>query len=147
MSQQLGAGRVIGQVYAHVYFSKDPQTLDDFVKALSISKGSASMCVRQLEHWGALHRVWVKGDRKDHYEAATRFGVIIRKVLFEVVGRTLENSQHLIDDANTILHDTHARKNDDEDLRFVRERVNLIRHFRDRSKKNWDSVIVKLLMK
>ena len=69
ITQSIGVGRVIGQVFAHIYFSPRPQTLDDLTRELHISKGAASMSVRQLEQWGAVRRVWVKGERKDYYEA------------------------------------------------------------------------------
>jgi DNA-binding transcriptional regulator GbsR (MarR family) len=77
-TQALGVGRVIGQIFAYLYFSEESRTLDDMKGALGISKGSASMGVRQLEQWGAVQRVWVKGDRKDFYTANDYFGQIVR---------------------------------------------------------------------
>ena len=148
MTQSFGAGRVIGQVFAHVYFSRDAQTLDDMTLALSISKGSASMTVRQLEQWSALKKVWVKGDRKDYYEASAEFGMVVRKILFDAVGRTVELSDNLLDHAEERLNGAPTDKaHDSTDWEFVQKRVRLMRLFRDRVQKMWNSSIVKMLLK
>jgi DNA-binding transcriptional regulator GbsR (MarR family) len=147
-TQSLGAGRVLGQIYAHIYFSKDPQSLDDLTRLLEISKGSASMAVRQLEQWGALRRVWVKGDRKDYYMATDEFGRIIRKAMLEMIGRKMETSDGLLEDAQVLLQErTRNGKKSDEDWAFIDQRVKKLQTFRDRAQGLWDSSIVKMLLK
>ena len=84
-SQSLGVGRVLGQIYAYLYFSASPRCLADLQNVLGISKGSASICVRQLEQWGAVRKIWVKGDRKDYYEANDWFGQILKNAAPEGV--------------------------------------------------------------
>jgi DNA-binding transcriptional regulator GbsR (MarR family) len=147
-TQSLGAGRVLGQIYAHIYFSKEPQSLDDLTRLLEISKGGASMAVRQLEQWGALRRVWVKGDRKDYYVATDEFGRIIRKALLEMIGRKMETSDGLLEDAQALLQErTRNGKKSDEDWAFIDQRVKKLQTFRDRAQGLWDSSIVKMLLK
>jgi len=147
-TQSLGAGRVLGQIFAHIYFSKAPQSLDDLTRLLEISKGSSSMAVRQLEQWGALRRVWVKGDRKDYYEATDEFGRIIRKALLEMIGRKMETSDGLLEDAQALLQErTRNGKKSDEDWAFIDHRVKKLQTFRDRAQGLWDSSIVKMLLK
>ncbi|MCG2726720.1 MAG: hypothetical protein L6420_10830 [Elusimicrobia bacterium] len=60
---------IAGQIYALLYMSFKPLTLNNMVKELEISKSSASTNIRALESWGAVKKIWVKGDRKDYYEA------------------------------------------------------------------------------
>ena len=147
-TQSLGAGRVLGQIFAHLYFSKDPQSLDDLSRLLEISKGSASMAVRQLEQWGALRRMWVKGDRKDYYTATDEFGRIIRKALLDMIGRKMETSDGLLEDAQALLQEhTRNGKKTDEDWVFVSRRVKKLQTFRDRTQGLWDSSITKMLLK
>jgi DNA-binding transcriptional regulator GbsR (MarR family) len=98
-TQALGVGRVVGQIYAFLYFSEPPRTLNDMTEALGISKGSASMGVRQLEQWGAVQQVWVKGDRKDYYTANDYFGQIIRNILTDIMGKRLEGLAASLDEA------------------------------------------------
>ena len=147
-TQSLGAGRVLGQIFAHIYFSKDPQSLDDLTRLLEISKGSASMAVRQLEQWGALRRVWVKGDRKDYYVATDEFGRIIRKALLDMIGRKMETSDGLLEDAQALLQERARNgKKTDEDWAFMDQRVKKLQTFRDRAQGLWDSSILKMLLK
>jgi len=146
-SQSMGAGRVLGQIFAFVYFSMEPRTLDDLVEHLEISKGSASMSVRQLEQWGALRRVWVKGDRKAYYEANTELGRILRRIMTDFVGRTMEASDTILEEVETDLSRRTPDKKNGGELDFITQRVGSLRVFRDRLQGLWDNTVVKMLMK
>lgn len=147
-TQSIGTGRVLGQIFAHIYFSKDPQSLDDLTRLLEISKGSASMAVRHLEQWGALQRMWVKGDRKDYYVATDKFGRIIRKALLDIIGRQMETSDGLLEDAHGFLQERIRNgKKTDKDWIFIIQRVKKLQAFRDRTQGLWDSAILKMLLK
>ena len=89
LTQSFGIGRATGQIFAYLYFSPEPRSLADLQAALGISKGSASMCVRQLEQWGAVKKIWVKGDRKDYYEANEWFGQIVKNALMDTIGKRM----------------------------------------------------------
>jgi DNA-binding transcriptional regulator GbsR (MarR family) len=147
-SQSLGLGRVVGQIFAHLYFSRDPQTLDNLTAALGISKGSASMCVRQLEQWGALEKIWIKGDRKDYYRARDTFGKIIKNVIVDLAGKRIESSAALLNEVDAEL----SRKNGNgktasPDDAFIRERIEKVRAFQQKAQGMWGSVIMKMLLK
>jgi len=102
-TQALGVGRVVGQIFAYLYFSEESRTLDDMKEALGISKGSASMGVRQLEQWGAVQRVWVKGDRKDFYTANDYFGQIVRNIAIDLMGKRIASLAQSLDSAEAEL--------------------------------------------
>jgi DNA-binding transcriptional regulator GbsR (MarR family) len=78
LCQLLGVPRSIGQIYGLLYLAVKPQSLDDMVKLLGISKGSASTGTRQLSAWGAIRQVWVPGERRDYYETVTDLAEFIR---------------------------------------------------------------------
>lgn len=78
-----GFSKIMGQLYGLLYLSPNPLTLDSMAESLSISKGNVSINVRNLLRWNMAKEVWVKGDRKDYYEAETDFWKIIRGVLKE----------------------------------------------------------------
>ncbi len=143
LSGSFGSGRILGQIYAHMFFSKDPQCLDDLVRELEISKGSASTAVRQLEHWGALRRVWIKGDRKDYYEAEEDFGGFIRRAILDIVGHRMESLETLLAHAERLLSSEAA----DAEEAFFRNRINKLISFRQRAKWMWNNVVVRLLRK
>lgn len=64
-----GLNQFIAQLYAVLYLSDTPLSLDELVDRLKASKGNISLNIRELEKWGAVKNVWVKGSRKDYYEA------------------------------------------------------------------------------
>ena len=151
-TQALGVGRVVGQIFAYLYFSEDPRTLDDMKEALGISKGSASMGVRQLEQWGAVQRVWVKGDRKDFYTANDYFGQIVRNMAVDLMGKRLASLSQSLDAAEAELNgstlpvSTSAPQQHNNPA-FLRLRVKRLREFQVKVDKTWNNPIVKMLLK
>lgn len=143
-TQTLGVGRVTGQIFAYVYFHPSPRTLDDMTAALGISKGSASMCVRQLEQWGALEKIDIKGDRKDYYRARDGFGRIARNLITDLMGKRLQTSSVLVNEMEQRLKPLAGADGDDE---FLRERIGKIRNFQKKAQGMWDSVLVRTLLK
>ena len=91
-TQSFGLGRMIGQIYAFLYLCDAPRCLDDIAEGLAVSKASVSIAVRQLEGWLAVRKVWVKGDRKDYYEAETDFGVILRNGFLDSLGKKIDTA-------------------------------------------------------
>ena len=143
-TQSFGLGRVIGQIYAYLYFSKEPQNLADMQNSLAISKGSASTGVRQLEQWGGVRKVWVKGDRKDYYIVEDWFGKILKNAVLDTVGKKMMSYSSLLDDVETDLVDLNGGNGD---VDFLRERIDHLRVFQKRTEKLWNSPVLKMLMK
>jgi len=69
LSRQFALSRIAGQIYGLLFISPEPLSLDFMTRKLRVSKGSVSMNIRELEKWGAVRKVWVKGSRKDYYKA------------------------------------------------------------------------------
>ena len=69
LSRQFALSRIAGQIYGLLFISPEPCSLDSMTRKLRVSKGSVSMNIRELEKWGAVRKVWVKGSRKDYYQA------------------------------------------------------------------------------
>ena len=146
-TQALGVGRVVGQIYAFLYFSEAQRGLDDMKEALGISKGSASMGVRQLEQWGAVQRVWVKGDRKDYYTANDYFGSIIRNILTDIMGKRLAALGQSLEVADDELNGGDTPSDAGSNHHFLRDRVNRLKAFQVKVEKTWNNPIVKLMLK
>ena len=144
MTQSLGAGRALGQVFAYLYFNKDPQSLDDLAKVLEISKGSASMTVRQLEQWGALRRIWIKGDRKDYYEAEDWFGRILKNVLVDMLGKRISSFTELLEGVERELATIGPNDGEGE---FVKGQIRKLREFQSKTVRAWENPLVKGLLK
>ena len=148
LSQSFGMGRAVGQVYAYLYFSPGAKTLDDITEGLGISKGSASMTVRQLEQWGAVQRLWMKGDRKDYYQAQDWFGRIIRNAVVDNVGKKMESHTRLLEEAEELLAKSRGHNGGNGvDEAFLRERVARLRAFHKKIDGLWNNPLVQMLLK
>jgi HTH-type transcriptional regulator, glycine betaine synthesis regulator len=143
-TQSFGAGRVIGQIYAYLYFSSSPRNLGNMQQALGISKGSASTAVRQLQQWGAVRKVWVKGDRKDYYEAIDWFGQILKKAIADTVGKKLSSYTSLLAEIGAELA---SIKDEGGDGEFIKSRLERLREFQMKTEKLWDDPIVQGLLR
>lgn len=91
-----------GQIYALLFLSDEPLSLDEISKRLGISKSNVSINIRLLEDFNLVRKVWVKGSRKDYY-AAER--VYPKKVLGDFLGKI----RGTIGDAITTIERTRAK--------------------------------------
>jgi len=62
-----GINRSMARVHALLIASADPVGLDELATRLGISRGNASMCLKELRAWGVVKRVHQAGDRRDYY--------------------------------------------------------------------------------
>ena len=137
-----GAGRVIGQAYALLYFSAEPLNLVDMQKILGISKGSASTAVRQLEQWRAVRKIWVKGDRKDYYVAEDWLGGVLKNALMDTVGGKLASYAGLLEEIEHGLDGS-----DGESTVFIRKRIEKLRAFQKKAAMLWGNPLVEKLLR
>jgi HTH-type transcriptional regulator, glycine betaine synthesis regulator len=127
-TQGFGLGRIIGQLYALLFFSPDPMSLDDMADELKVSKGSISTNVRELEKWGAVKQVWVKGSRKDFYEAEVDFMRILKGGILPFFRRKFNSSLITIAESKELLEGNPKNFSSDEQLTadFYTGRLKLI---------------------
>lgn len=110
-----GLNRFIAQLYAVLYLSDRPLSLDEMTEKLKVSKGNVSINIRVLEQWGAVRHIWVKGSRKDYYEAeldikkvmTDRMKVFAQNRLSEVSDMT-DNFRRIVESANSGLTEEEA---------------------------------------
>ena len=78
-----GFTRTMGRAFGLLYLSREPLAQSELQERLGISAGSASMTLAALGRWGVVHKVWVRGQRREHYQAETDFWKMISGVLNE----------------------------------------------------------------
>jgi DNA-binding transcriptional regulator GbsR (MarR family) len=83
MANAWGIPRSMGEVHALLLVSGEPQTADDIIERLQISRGNASMMLRSLQDWGLIRLVHRPGDRKTYYEALSDIWEVFHTVLRE----------------------------------------------------------------
>ncbi|MBD3179225.1 MAG: transcriptional regulator [Candidatus Latescibacteria bacterium] len=64
-----GINRSMARVHALLILSEEPVGLDTVTEELEISRGNASMSLKELRNWGVIKRVSISGDRRDFYVA------------------------------------------------------------------------------
>jgi HTH-type transcriptional regulator, glycine betaine synthesis regulator len=67
MSSSWGINRTMAQIHALLFVTGQPHTVDEIIDRLQISRGNASMNLRDLMDWGIVRRFRSPGDRKDTY--------------------------------------------------------------------------------
>ncbi len=120
LSSTLGFSKVMGQLYALLYLSEKPLSLDDMVKRLAISKGSASINIRELEEKGAVKKIWMKGSRKDFYEAETDLAKIVRGRITLSAKWRMDEIGNIIQKSEELLQNAKENSNDNEDKRKIK---------------------------
>ncbi len=123
-----GFSKIMGQLYGLLYLSPKPLTLDDMSESLSVSKGNVSINIRALERWNMVRQVWIKGDRKDFYEAETDFWKIIRGVLKEREKKEFDQALGAIGGLRKKGEEMH-RKGKTAETAFVVERLKKLEDF------------------
>ena len=83
MSSSWGINRTMAQIHALLFVSGTPLEVNEIMDRLHISRGNASMNLRELMEWGLVRRFRRPGDRKDTYVSETdpwqMFGRVVRE--------------------------------------------------------------------
>ena len=114
LATTVGVSRVIGQLYAMLFLSNKPLCLDDMVDRLRISKGNASVNIRELEKLGIVRKVWVKGSRKDFYEAELDFQRIVNTAVIGAVRRRAEVALATVVETENLVEKAQAAMNEED---------------------------------
>jgi DNA-binding transcriptional regulator GbsR (MarR family) len=83
MANHWGINRTMAQIHALLMVSHEPVTAEQIMEELQISRGNASMNLRDLINWGIVRRTGNPGDRRDYFSTEadvwTMFQVILRE--------------------------------------------------------------------
>ena len=83
MSSSWGINRTMAQIHALLFISSEELSVDDIIERLRISRGNASMSLRDLMDWGIVRRFRRPGERKDLYasesDPLTMFARVVRE--------------------------------------------------------------------
>ena len=128
-TQLFGLGRILGQLYALLYLSPRPLCLDEIVAELSVSKASVSTTVRQLERWTAVKRVWVRGDRRDFYEAETDFQSLLKHGVVATLRKKLETAGTQLAVVESCLAEAGSNGDQAEEMEVIVTRLKKAKKF------------------
>jgi DNA-binding transcriptional regulator GbsR (MarR family) len=98
-----GINQFMAQLYAVLYLSDKPLSLDDLAERLKASKGNISLNIRELEKWGAVKNIWVKGSRKDYYSAEQDIRKVAANKVKTGVRKRIEQVSDMLKQFNDIV--------------------------------------------
>ena len=82
LAELFGNPRSLGEIYGVLFASEHPLSMEEIIRRLGISKGSASQGLRQLEDLGAVLREKENGGRSHLYAARLRLaGVSVTELV------------------------------------------------------------------
>lgn len=109
-----GLNKLVAQIYALLYLSDKALSLDDICDKLKISKGSVSMNIRELENWGAVRKIWVKGSRRDFYEAELDVKKVVVNKLKGSIEKRLSEISRMTEQFDSIVQSASAELSEEE---------------------------------
>lgn len=119
MSSSWGINRTMAQIHALLFTSGGPLTVDEIMERLQISRGNASMSLRDLMDWGIVRRFRKPGERRDTYVSDTDPILMFARVVRERKRRELDPTVGAIRECIGRL----PTETDDSDIEVFRARL------------------------
>ena len=101
--QSVGLPKSLGQIYGLLFCRDKPLAMDEVMKLLSISKGSASQGLRSLRQLGAVSSVFAPGDRKERFVAEIRLRKLVSGFLREQADPHMEKGISRLEHLRVLL--------------------------------------------
>ena len=125
--------KVGGQIYALLFLSREPLSLDDISEILQVSKGNVSVNIRLLEEFKLVKKIWVKGSRRDFYEANRDYPRKFLKGFFDRLREGVDESIRIINRChaqfNEALNEIEPKSEQLEDAKFMLHQLDLLKMF------------------
>jgi len=100
-----GLPRLAGQIFGVLFFNEGSLSLDEISEHLKASKSNVSVSVRQLQRWKMVKKVWIKGERKNYYQAETNFHKIMSDLMTTFLQEEIGIATTGIDESRRILEE------------------------------------------
>ena len=128
ISRFWGFPKGMGAIFAVLYLSPTPLSLDEIAQETGLTKGAVSTEVRALARMGLVHRSTRLGDRRDYYEAESDFYAAIKSLLRERQNSEFDRAVRSVRDTLTTMENNWV---DSEEWNFVYERLQALQDFFD----------------
>jgi DNA-binding transcriptional regulator GbsR (MarR family) len=102
LAQILSIPRSYGEIFGLIFSTETPLCLDDVSTRLRLSRGAASQGLRWLRNIGALQRVYVEGDRREHFSAETSLRKLASGFLREKIEPHLSSSTERLETLKSV---------------------------------------------
>jgi DNA-binding transcriptional regulator GbsR (MarR family) len=128
ISRFWGFPKGMGAIFAVLYLSPIPLSLDEIVQETGLTKGAISTEVRTLARMGLVHRSSKLADRKDYYEAEYDFYTSIRSILKERQNSEFDRAIRSVGETLEKL-ESGSVSGDESEIQFIAKRVKALQEF------------------
>ena len=118
-----GFKRNMGRLWAILYLSPRPLSAPEIQERLRLSSGAVSMTLNELTRWGVVKKVWIQGERRDHYAAEGNFWKMISRVFNERERVEVLDAIDIMEDAIRFLNDKAQQPEERARAQFQEERI------------------------
>lgn len=114
ISDAFGLNGFVAKLYGILYLNAKSLSLDEMADALGVSKGNVSINIRELEKWGAVRKVWVRGSRKDFYEAELDIKKVFSNKLKSSMQKRISEISAVLTESRRIMESANGELNEEE---------------------------------
>jgi len=118
-----GFKRNMGRLWAILYLSDRPLSAPEIQDRLQLSSGAVSMTLNELTRWGVVKKVWIQGERRDHYTAEGNFWKMISRVFNERERVEVLDAIDSMEDAIRFVNDKAKEPAERARAKFQEERI------------------------
>lgn len=122
-SQDLGAGRIVGQILVFLYLQERECSLDVIGEELGLSKASVSIAVRQLEQLGLARKIWKTGDKKNYFKSADNIANALQQGVLALVRQKVQLFGGELDSTLEIVKSIPQESHTRHEVAFLRQRI------------------------
>ena len=106
LATQWGISRSMAQLHALLLISPNPLSTEEIMEQLQISRGNASMTLRDLMDWGLISKQLKPGERKEFFWAEKDIWKVARQVAKERRRREITPVVDVLNELKNIPADT-----------------------------------------
>lgn len=113
-----GINKTMAQIFALLFISPEPLSVEQIMEDLGISRGNSSMNLRALMDWNLIYKTTKKGDRREYFYTDEDFWSLSKKVAAERAKREFEPMIRMLNKVDKL------EDNDDPEVARFRAAVN-----------------------
>lgn len=127
LARLLDLPKSIAEIYGVLYVSATPLSMEDIMKRLALSKGSASQGLNFLRNLGAILPIDIPNSRREHFVAETELRKLVSGFLKERLVPHLEDGQKKLERVEHLLATASP-----EQRNFLGQRIEKLRQWEKR---------------
>lgn len=105
MGARWGVSRMVAQIHALLYFSPQPLAADEIVAALGVARSHVSNSLKELQSWGVIKVVHLRGDRREHFQSIKDVWQLFEILLDERKRREMDPTLKLLRETQALVND------------------------------------------